>query len=172
MIIKDSIDRRSSTDCARTSCGRRIVDQTSIIKDKFVIIHKRNLVSRIYVVVSILVTLILLLTTEQYKIDVIKSEVGLFLIWALLGVCSIATLDIFFNDILPRNYYLLWLYNKRHITYMVMAIGMYGITAAIILTNDQATIMIRMWLDGFFATMVAVLDVLSRHRGTPWHSGK
>lgn len=168
-FILDSSDRREHK---RTVKGRRDTDFTKTVKEPTEVIYRRYVISRIYVVLSILTTLLIFLTSDMYSFAIIESDVGQTLLWCLVGVGLFAVSDICVNDILPDNYNLFWLYRNRHLIYMILAMGMYGITAAIILSNGSAVIMIRMWLDGFFATVVAVLDIFARHRGTSWQSGK
>ena len=168
-FILDTSDRREHN---RSVKGRRGTDFTKTTKEPAQVIYRRYVISRIYVVLSILSTLIVFLTSDIYSFSVINENFGQALIWFLVAVCLFAISDICINDILPENYNFMFLYRNRHIIYMILAIGMYGITAAIILSNGQAPIMIRMWLDGFFATTVAVLDIFARHRGTSWQSGK
>lgn len=141
------------------------------------IIYRRYVIARLYVVLSIITTLIIaIFQPGSIYVNSIKQlvpEENMFVL-GIVAIISIATiLDIIVNDFMPNKYRIMFLYNKRHLFFMSLAMGMYSMAAEIILTEQSSFVLLRLWLDGFIAAIVAVLDIFARHgRGFLWQSGR
>lgn len=140
------------------------------IKAPLNIIYRRYVISRIYVTLSILFSALISIyePTSIYHTILTATKLDHTVMFLLVGICCVAALDIFVNDVLPDKYKLLVAYNHRHLIYMLMALAMFSISGAITYIYGSTFYLARLWLDGIIATVVAILDIFARHRGTTW----
>lgn len=149
----------------------------STVKEPVGIIYRRYVIARLYVVLSALTTLIVSIFEPRainfyYLLN--NSIDGKIVIFVSCAIVLAALIDTVVNDFMSDRYKIITLYNKRHLIYMAIAMAMYAQSAAIILTNhDTSLVLVRLWLDGFIAAMVAVLDIFARYgKGVAWQFGK
>lgn len=148
----------------------------SLVKEPIQILYRRYVIARIYTILSMLTTLAITKFEPgsiYYQHFILNSGENTFVLLLIGAFTAIAVLDLIVNDLMPNKYKILILYNNRHLIYMSLALSMYGISAAIVLTDNVSIILLRLWLDGLMAAVVAVLDVFARHgKGMTWQFGK
>lgn len=141
-----------------------------MIEDKIPARYNRYIISRIYVVLSILCSVFIGLNEEAslyYQIfDDTKMDHGI--LYPLIFICSIGIIDIFVNDFLPNKYKFRLAYENRHIVYMTLSLASFSISAAMVYTYGPTFHLARLWLDGTVAAVVAILDIFARHKGNSW----
>lgn len=107
---------------------------------------------RIYVLISISVTML--------DINSVVNQTAIFII-ALLCIFTLS--DILINEILPNRFYISVLHKSRHISYMVLSIMIFCISAEYIYTTGYTFSLIRLWLDGGMVAIIAVSDIFIRY---------
>lgn len=132
-------------------------------KEPVGLIFRRYIVSRIYVTLSILVTVL----TLAFDPSTFHTQIHLpnFLLVTALGICAIGVIDILINDLAPDKYIFRIAYDYRHLVYMMLSLISLSIAAGITLTSGSTIFLSGLWLDGIVAAFVAVLDIFARHRG-------
>lgn len=133
-------------------------------------IYRRYVILRAYITMSVLLSTLTAMnepSSAYYQIFSI-TQIDHALLWPLIVVCGIAMIDLFVNDFLPNKYKLLVLYHKRHVFYMIFAFGMFSISAVITIVHGSTFYLARLWIDGFMAATVAILDIFARHKGHSW----
>lgn len=113
----------------------------------------------------------LLYSRETAELMTQYSGNFLFAVGAILVLTGFSFLDIFINDILPKQYSVMCIYNRRHLVFMGMALASFGVSAVLISEDVVGASMFRLWLDGGIATSMAILDIFSRHGGSKCQSG-
>lgn len=130
--------------------------------------HNRYFIARIYVAISVLLTALAVMfdpaSIHSQAAYAAKLPDTLFI--GAIFVCSIAILDTFINDILPNKYKFKHAYDFRHVIYMALALISFSLSAGLLVTFGGSILVGRLWLDSLVATVVAVLDIFARHRGT------
>lgn len=161
MLTADNIESRFVD-----SIESRFVDK--IVKEPALIMYRRYLIVRIYVVMSIFISVVTMLfdPSSVYGKAAIITDAPLIMLFSFLAITVIAIIDILINDIAPDKFVFKMAYNYRHITYMIMAIISFAISISIIESLGVFMILGRLWLDGCVAAVVAFLDIFTRHRGT------
>lgn len=130
------------------------------------ILQNRLIISRIYVTLSILFSILSMLF-EPFSIhgqSTILSAVPIYWIYANLALCIISILDIIINDIAPDKYTLKYAHDYRHIVYMLLALMTFSISIGMVTTFGISLLLIRVWLDALVAAVVAFLDILGRYK--------
>jgi ABC-type Na+ efflux pump permease subunit len=154
--------------------SRRGEDTKPVVKEPANILYRRYVVARLYVVLSVFTSVVMSIfepASIHHQIFDATGTGSLLVLTAIGAIAGIAFMDIIVNDLAPNKYQLKIFYDNRHILYMALSLGMYGISAAMIFTYGASAVLIRLWLDGGVAAAVAVLDIFARHRGVSWQSG-
>lgn len=133
-------------------------------KEPSSLLFRRYIVSRIYVTLSVLITILTLLFESSHIQN--KIIIPDFLLYIALSVCLIGSIDILINDLAPDKYIFRTAYAYRHLVYMALSLISLSIAAGITLTSGGTIFLGRLWLDGMVAAFVAVLDIFARHRGS------
>lgn len=145
-------------------------------KESVSILYRRYTVARIYVILSMITTIIISIFEPEslyYSQFMGQGTHGIVVLCIFSFFTALSLIDMVVNDFMPNKYRLMLLYNNRHLVFMLLALCAYGLTAAVILTDHTSIVLIRVWLDGFIAAVVAVLDIFARHgKGVEWESGK
>ena len=131
------------------------------------LLHQRLIVSRTYIAFSVLFSTLAFAfepLSRQGGANVATSTPQIW-IWAALILCFISVLDIVINDLAPKNIKLNITYNYRHIIYMGLAVLSFSISVAVANTYGTSFLMLRLWLDGGVAAIVAFLDIFTRYKG-------
>jgi hypothetical protein len=136
-------------------------NHTSRIKEPLYMFFRRYVIARIYIVLSVLITVCTLLKAPY----ALGAYIPPFLVVLAFGVCMVAILDIIINDIAPDKYIFHSAYKYRHIVYMLISLISFSISAGAVLDSNGVLSVERLWLDGLVAAVVAVLDIFARHRG-------
>lgn len=134
----------------------------------------RYVIARVYVTISIFLSVLISLydpISIQAK-SIIYTGGNDFMLYAAIFICSLSVFDIIINDILPDKYIFKHAYENRHVIYMGLALISFSLSLGIIFTFGGVFQLGRLWLDGFVAAIVAVLDIFARHKGTSWRYGK
>lgn len=83
----------------------------------------------------------------------------------VLGALALLLLaDVVVNDLMPENYRLDFVCHHRHTIYMAMALGLTGIGYVAAKDGDADALLTRLAIEATAATVVAFLDLYSRHR--------
>lgn len=145
-------------------------------KESANVFYRRYIVARIYVVMAMISTIIISIFEPEsmYYTQLLNNGYeGIFVLCVFSFFTFLCVIDLVINDFMPNKYKFMILYDNRHIIYMAIALCAYGLSAAVILTDHSSIVLIRVWLDGFIAATVAVLDIFARHgKGIAWESGK
>lgn len=160
----------------RENDRRKVSRRSPFIKENMDVLYRKYLVARVYVVLSVITTLIVAMFEPNsiYFQHFMQTKFESKFVLGIITMIAVAAIvDLIVNDFMPNKYKIMIFYNKRHLIYMGMSLGMYGMTAAIILTEHSGVVLLRLWLDGFIAAVIAVLDIFARHgKGILWQSGK
>lgn len=147
------------------------------VKESYTVIYRRYVIARLYVVLSAMTTIFISMFEPKsinfyYLIN--GSIGGKIIIFCNIALVATALIDSIVNDFMGNKYKIMFLYHWRHLLYMAIAMGLYAQSAAIILTNHNTSfILARLWLDGFIAALIAVLDIFVRYnKDISWHFGK
>ncbi len=145
-------------------------------KESANILYRRYVVARIYVIMAMITTILISIFEPNsiYYTQLLKNGYEGIAVLCIFSFFTLLSLfDLVINDFMPNKYKLMILYDNRHLVFMSIALCAYGLSAAIILTDHSSIVLIRVWLDGFIAAVVAVLDIFARHgKGIAWESGK
>lgn len=141
-------------------------------KEPRVLLVRRYIVARIYVTLSILITIMASLfdTGSKHYIAMQLTHAPIWALYIALMFCIIGLLDITINDIAPDKFVIKYIYDKRHFIYMGLSLISFSISIVILQTSGLATILCKLWLDGSVAALIAVLDIFARHRGIQWRN--
>lgn len=150
------------------SHGRRASD-TGVLS----MLHHRYFIARLYVALSVLLSILSIVFEPSAIHTAATSSAGIPMIMIIcaIGVCAIAIIDAFVNDFLPVKYKFTYAYHYRHLVYMALALISFSLSAGLLVTYGGSILIGRLWLDGLISTIVAVLDLFSRHRENSWLSG-
>lgn len=126
--------------------------------------NHRFLVTRVYVCLSILISILITIfePSSVYGRALAATNMPDGLIWAALGLCIVAVLDIAINDFAPDKYRFGWAFDYRHLLYMSLALLSFSLSVGVITAFGSSFFLCRLWLDGSVATVVAFLDILRR----------
>lgn len=133
-------------------------------------IYRRYVILRTYITASVLMTILTALyepSSIYYQIFTV-THIDHGFLWSLGIICILTSLDLIINDFLPDKYKLMIIYHNRHILYMMLALGMFSISAVITAVNGSTFYLGRLWIDGLMAAIVAILDIFARHKGSSW----
>lgn len=137
-----------------------------------VLLVRRYIVARLYVTLSVMITILASLFdigSPQY-VAMQLSDAPKWALFLALTLCATALTDILINDIAPDNFVIKYIYDKRHFIYMGLSLVSFSISIVILQTSGLATILCKLWLDGTVAALIAVLDIFARHRGIQWRN--
>ena len=81
---------------------------------------------------------------------------------SFLSFCGI--LDVFVNDLLPFEINLPYIYNRRHVLFMFMAIGSVAMSGVMATSEGWSFVMLKFLLDATFSCALAYLEMFPRHR--------
>ena len=128
-----------------------IYNNAKCVNQKKSLIHIIS-IFRFYVILSIIISMF-----------GISDYINYMVIGLVFLICFFAIVDIFINDILPDRFYVKFLYNYRHIVYMILSILLFGISAEYTYLVGYTYKLIRIWLDGSIVAAIAVSDIFIRH---------
>lgn len=148
--------------------------QCDLAADYRSMFFNRYILARIYVTVSIFISVLTALfePTSIHHLSVLLSDGSMILMYLAISVCGFAIVDIIVNDFMSDKYKLNITYNQRHIIYMCLSLISFSLSLGILFTFGGVFLLGRLWLDGFVAAIVAILDIFARHKGTTWRYGK
>jgi hypothetical protein len=130
------------------------------------VLFKRYIIVRVYIIISIFLsalTMILDQTSTLWQAASLTQAPEIFS-WFSVIVCVVALIDMLINDLLPRNIVFLPAYEYRHFTYMALSLISFSISISIFDIFGTSFILVRLWLDGSVAAVIAILSIFSRHR--------
>lgn len=153
--------------------NRRSVVRTALVKEPSKILYRRYIIARLYVVLSIFITVLTMIfePSSMHGRAAVITHAPTILSFITFGVCALALLDIIINDFAPDRFVFKPAYEYRHLIYMALALISFSISISIIEAFGTSLLLGRLWLDGIVASVVAILDIFARHRGTSWLSG-
>ena len=102
--------------------------------------------------------------TLFYKIMESSGEAGFWCVLALAAVSVVGVLDVFINDLLPRQFCLNFVKKHRHFLLMALAIGPMSMAFVIAKEVGWSVLHISLSLPIAGTMLLAVMDVYARGR--------
>lgn len=145
----------------------KILHHSNTFNQPHKFMYHRLLVARLYVTLSICLSVLSYIFEPLSKQGSSNIATNTPLIWICGAVilCLLAVTDIIINDLFPENFKLNITYDYRHIMYMFFAVLSFSISVAVFNTYGSSFLMLRLWLDGGIAAIVAFLDIFGRYKG-------